>query len=543
MTTIQAWQHIFSNVEKEQSPRKRGGFQTLFHSVELTNAEVEETEARFLYFASKTDQPLKRLFFTIASGKGVVGQIVFLPAPDQFGRGGRYFAHGLVFAPDALAEFQADPFRVFRTFNFITTVDEALAQGDFQSGHIKSVSLDLPNTLAGEVKAARNWSTPELKQLTLLALRVEKQTQERNAITFTGPAQQIEAALEAAFLAVPVSMRPQCSFDTYFYHCNLVSTYFWAIGLPKPSVTIKFAQVNSQTRQAEGDVPTQLDTAYERWVMQSIDVGKLSDIARQRDYAFALGEWLDERSYTLALLDQASPDLINNLFKASPQSVQNAVRRGVAQKLPEETVDRAAAYIYRHTSEQALYKQLRQGFELPHLVQILYDSYVANSFDTPARSEVKALQKLLEQSDHNMLRLFVAYWASLRKELPKALKVADKADYQQFVSTVLKLELIKPFKLLLPERVDDFLDVYLAYDYKNLPDLAETLMKNEHFEQLIRLNDHVGPLSRKNLNKLARLIAEFDQTPKTFQTSVDKAINALPPDEGLIGKIKSLFGD
>ena len=32
MTQIQAWQHIYSNVEKEQSPHNRGGFQTLFYT-------------------------------------------------------------------------------------------------------------------------------------------------------------------------------------------------------------------------------------------------------------------------------------------------------------------------------------------------------------------------------------------------------------------------------------------------------------------------------------------------------------------------------
>ena len=65
MTTIQAWQHIYSNVEKEQSPTKRGGFQTLFYTqAGLTEDEISEMEGRLLYFPDKTAEPVKRLFFT-----------------------------------------------------------------------------------------------------------------------------------------------------------------------------------------------------------------------------------------------------------------------------------------------------------------------------------------------------------------------------------------------------------------------------------------------------------------------------------------------
>ena len=152
MPTIQAWQHIYSNVEQEQSPQGRGGFQTLFYTISgLTEAEVGEMESRLLYFPSQVE-PVKRLFFTISTGKGVVAQIVSLPDPDQFGRKGRYLAHSLVFAPEALAQFEADPFRVFRRFTFFTTVAEALARGNFKTGDIPALSLELPSTAAGEVE-------------------------------------------------------------------------------------------------------------------------------------------------------------------------------------------------------------------------------------------------------------------------------------------------------------------------------------------------------------------------------------------------------
>src|SRR6185503_17857690 len=152
MMFVSAWQHIYSNVEKEQSPHKRGGFQTLFYSHDgLSEAELSEMEGRLLYFPSESE-PVKRLFFTLPGGKGVVAQIVGLPEPDQLGRKGRYLAHSLVFAPETLAQFEADPFRVFRRFRFITTVAEALTTGNFQTGDMPYVSLELPAEANHEIE-------------------------------------------------------------------------------------------------------------------------------------------------------------------------------------------------------------------------------------------------------------------------------------------------------------------------------------------------------------------------------------------------------
>jgi hypothetical protein len=540
MTRVEAWQHIYSNVEKEQSPRGRGGFQTLFYSPGLSEAEIEEMEGRLLYFASKVE-PTKRLFFSTSTGKGAVAQIVPLSATDQYGRGGRYLAHSLVFSPEALAQFEADPFRVFRRFSFIGSVAEALAQGDFKTGHIPAVWLELPATLAGELQAARGWPAPELKKLNLLALRAEAQAQAREAVTFVGQPEQIESALEAAFLAVPAANRPRCSFDSYFYRCNLVATYFWAIGLPEPPVSIKFAQVDGADRQVNGNPPAQAETAYERWAAQMIEAGNLEKIVRERDKAFALGEWLDGHQYELGLLNAASPELIAEIFKASPPSVQSSLQRQVSQKLPPELAGQAASHLFQKTSGAALYRQLRQGFELPELLEALYESYRAKGFKTPAKNELKALDGLVQQTEHKLLRLFLAYWQDEPKQLSELLKWSEEADYRRFSELVLGLELVKPLSLLLPGRGEAFLDLYLALRADHLAELAEALIKNDEIACLSRLTGYVSRLSRQELNKLNKLIEDQAGVPPEFRQAVAKAIAALPPEGGIKGAIKAIW--
>ena len=113
-----AWQHVYTSVEREQSPHDRAGFQTLFYSQSgLTEAEVREMEARLVYFSSDV-KAVKRLFSTTSTGKIMVAQIVLLAEPDRLGRTGRYLAHNLVFDPDAFARVESDPFLVFRQFPF-----------------------------------------------------------------------------------------------------------------------------------------------------------------------------------------------------------------------------------------------------------------------------------------------------------------------------------------------------------------------------------------------------------------------------------------
>jgi hypothetical protein len=542
MTIINAWQHIYSNVEKERSPQGRGGFQTLFYSHNgLSEDEVEEMESYLLYFPSDVE-PVKRLFFATSTGKGVVAQIVFLPNPDQFGRGGRYLAHSLIFAPDDLPRFEADPFRVFRQFSFVATVEDALAKGNFKTGNISTVSLDLPDTPANEVNAARNWPAAELKKLSLLALRAEQQANNREAITVNGQPEEIEQALQAAFLAVPVSNRLHCSFDTYFYRCNLVATYFWAIGLPEPPVSIKFAQVNGPARQVEGQITGQPETAYERWVIQEIDSGNLDGIAGSRDCAFALGEWLDGRAYDLDQLNASSNKLITSMFAVSASSVQRMLRSQIRKKLPVSLVDRAAQQVYRQASALDLYRQLRQGFELSQLVDILYQSYAGENFKEPSRQEVKDLEQLLPQVEHPMLQLFIAYWISPRKDLPTALERTTENNYRQFAKTSKRLELLKPYVLLVPGRGDGFLDLYLNDMKNDLVDLSEALIDVGELDCLVRLNPYLPDLSGKALKKLAKLAEEYPNIPEPFRSAVKQAILAQPEKTGIKGMFRKVFG-
>ena len=542
MTTVQAWQHIYSNVEKDQSPQGRGGFQTLFYTTSgLTADEISEMEGRLLYFPSKTVEPVKRLFFKTTTAKIVVAQIVILPDPDQFGRKGRYLAHALVFTTEDFAKFESDPFRIFRQFSFFTTVAEVLAQGDFKTGNIPSVSLNLTPNLARDVQMAQQWSKVELQKLAFLTLRVEQQTNQRAAIIFAGDPDEIENALEAAFLVAPTALRPSCMFDAYFYRCNLVATFYWAIGLPEAPAAIKFALVDGRSRSVQGAAPIEPETAYERWILAHLAGQTLSEIARQRDEAFAIGAWLDGQTFDLSLLEAASSNLITKVLEVNPQAVQARLRDRIGEQLPQALVDRAADYVFHHQETIDLYRQLRAGFSLPPLLETLFYSYETQKFAEPSRGEVKALGKVLEKNEHGLLHLFVAYWRSTRRYLPDALQSAAETDYRQFVDLALPLQLLRPLKLLAPNRGDIFLDSYLAVGVEDWVELIEALIETGQSACLSRLSGNMAKLPRKTLQGVDRITREQPHTPVDFLDSVRAALAALPPEEGIKGFLRSAW--
>jgi hypothetical protein len=541
MPTLQAWQHIYSNVEKEQSPQRRGGFQTLFYTLAgLTTAEVEEMESRLLYFPS-TVEPVKRLFFTTSTGKGVLAQIVALPEPDQFGRKGRYLAHSLVFAPGALVQFEVDPFRVFRHVNFITTLSTALAQGNFQTGDIPPISLELPPQTTSHLAAAHFWPPVELANLALLALRVERQARKREAVTIAGEPAEIESSLEAAFLVVPMVLRSRCTFDTYFYRCNLVATYFWAIGLPEPPASPKFALVKGATRQVQGVGLLQPETAYERWAVAAIKAGQLVELAQQREPAFALAEWLEGRDCELSFLEAAAPELVTVILKLNPEMVQARLNQRVGEQLPPALVQRVAIHLYRQTTALELYRQLRQGFRLSELLETLHASFAAASFKEPPSAELEALEMVLDQSEQPLLRLFLAYWRSPQHHLLQALEQTDEVTYRQFGETALRLKLVKPPTLLRPGRINAFLDLYLAGQVEDLADVAEALLEIEGPEALARLTGSVQTLPPQELKRLAQLVNSRSNIPESFQVAVQEAMAVLPTESGLKGHLQAAW--
>jgi hypothetical protein len=542
---VQAWQHIYASVERDQSPRDRAGFQTLFYSRPgLTEAEVKEMEARLVYFPS-TIEPVKHLCSAISTGKVLVAQIVHLPEPDRLGRKGRYLAHNLVFEPAAFERIEYDPFLVFRQFPFVTTVAQALEAGDPGTGEMPPVSFQVARSPTCGIEAARAWPEQDLGHLALLALRAGRLAGDRLSVAFIGEPAQVESALEAAFLAVPTSLRPRCGFDTYFHGCNPVSVYYWAIGLLETPGNRRLFRVDAQSRCLEGHVAGRPETAYERWAVACIEERRLEMLGRYRDHAFALCEWLEGRACADSLAGAAPVEVVDSVFRFNRDRVRALLRAKLEEALPDVLVRRAFQHLDARTTE--LVGQLRGRFRLPDLMEALYRAYGAQGFHAPPPEEMQAIEWLLHRADHAFLRLLHICWTDQSFDaLHRELRLLDDDAYRRFVKTALRFGFVKVRALPIPGRGDAFLDVYLDADGSarvGLAALVRALLNVGEARSLERLTSYVQAQPERELRALARIVAKTPGVPPPFRHAVGDAVAALPPGKaGLLTQLVDEWG-
>jgi hypothetical protein len=232
-------QLVFARLDRNQSPRRREGFQTAYTSPGyLGPKDLEAIEERLAFFPS-LERRQKRLFFTAPSGLVVVARIVATEDRDASGRGGCYVAHALLIRPALFDSVDANPFVFLDNVPFFESLAGALAAGDMATGSIPPLpwqASEAPFTeslpIAEETRrVAASFPfrppNPRVERPRSPDARVADPS-DRNQLS--GPEQEIAATLRAVWPLLPAAWRPDCSFDTDFEGCNPAATRYWATG-------------------------------------------------------------------------------------------------------------------------------------------------------------------------------------------------------------------------------------------------------------------------------------------------------------------------
>lgn len=261
-------QLVFARLDRNQSPRRREGFQTAYTTPGyLGPKDLEAIEERLAFFPSP-ERRQKRLFFTAPSGLVVVARVVATEDRDASGRGGCYVAHALLIRPALFDSVDANPFVFLDNMPFFENLADALAAGDMATGSIPPLAWQAPYApfteslpLAEEtrrVAAAFSFRppTPLVERPRSPDVRVSDPS-DRNQLS--GPEQEIAATLRAVWPLVPAAWRPDCSFDTDFEGCNPAATRYWATG---QRAAVKGPQVRSGSPAPS---PTSPYGSWVRW--------------------------------------------------------------------------------------------------------------------------------------------------------------------------------------------------------------------------------------------------------------------------------------
>jgi len=337
---IKAWQHIYASVRETESPRRRGGYQTVFYTQHGLRAEtVEEIERRMAYFAGEGATP-KRLFFPAGSGWQVLSQITPVPDVDEFGRGGLYLAHSLIFSVEDAQQLGVRLLQLFREKYFVTSIQEAVERGgDLSTGNIPLCEVDVPETRCAQEEVPA-WVQSNWKILLRYVLRAEDMEKEGKRLALVGSPEEIFDTLFHSLRSVPSELVRLCSFDTFFDAQRSIparSPYFLAVGVREAPASSRFipmlvSEDSNQPEQppVEEAIPSPR-LIYLRWA----EATRFDAVEKDKDLAYALSMWL--WSYSPDTAPREEPErykaVIEGIFRQEPER-HKAVIEGIFRQEP-----------------------------------------------------------------------------------------------------------------------------------------------------------------------------------------------------------------
>lgn len=549
---IEIGQHIYGNVEKDVSPARVGGFQTLFYTREyLSERESEEIEGRLVYYPSAV-QPVKLLFFGLSSGKIVISQIVPVADIDRFGRKAGYIAHSFVFKVDDFARIKCNPSVAFHLLKnkFVSITAEALQLPGIETTYISAARLEMPNDVIETLEfqaldEIKKWNVDELKKLAHGAVNYSKMREEQKSFVLSGSPEDIQNTLMVIFLFLPDEFRLNCSFDTYSYGCNPVANYFWALGYPTPPASSpRFIFVNATEKKIQLEIPPPV-YPYERWLFASISQQRFSDIVSNRAVALQLQRLLLDESYDYRLLRTVSPNLIVDFLAINWGYVASKAERNLRNVLGPHLAARLSNQIlsrYQLSGHEMLLSALAYGFDQEEIANQLYLSLLQKE---PSHEEIMELCNLSELGKHEPLAVLVSFWKQDYRGFKVRLDSLPPGGYQEVIELLTAGDMVPLDKLFSAPHANIFFDTFIRFAQhkpqlkKLTPELVKNCIEMDQGNALIRLVPLLGDLELKELTSLRNVVQKREQqVPPVFFEYLDAAIASAKANKSSKGIFK-----
>lgn len=528
MPKLYAWQHIYANVERNESPSKTAGFQTLFYTREgLSETEVSDIEERVFYITGDHN-PVKRICFRLGTDKLVVGQVTPVEGQDNAGRSGLYVAHSLIFRTSEFEAANINPMQLFELTVFAKTTAGALAKGDPKSGNIPEVLLDIPKSKP----ATQTWASTQFRQLAQLAINHKAVADDRAAVAFIGSTNEIETALQHALTVVPPQILPYCSFDTFFERGGKLNiTYCWGTGFSSTPRQKTYVLVDAAKREVQhpGELATPI-TSYGRWVDAMLEKDDYAGVLANKREAYLVTNYLDNKEGDLKALDGVDASLLASLMEANQEVVKRRLLRQLSANLPKVIATRLHPVVSAHMAPIDLLDSIQDGFKIGDLQNHLFEAYQSTGFNAPDKTERKALAELLETHPHQKLESLLLIWGDGSWGLPvskwrikSGLKSMDAAAYTAFWNLAVPTKLVDPARLLVDGKAVLFTEQATATNVmppEVIPDLVSALVKAKTLDPLDRLAPYLNELDEKQIKKVKRALKGINSLPSAFQETL-----------------------
>ncbi|HOW69626.1 MAG TPA: hypothetical protein PKY77_03410 [Phycisphaerae bacterium] len=543
MIELRAGQILYTRLSKDRSRSGKDGYQTLCCTrAIISDTELPEIEARFLYFPTETSPP-KHVFFGTRGGKLVLARITRLGETDDHGRL-ISIAHGVVFVAADLIRAGLLPLAVFEVFPFLTDLRRALEVDQGRSGDAPPVTIAVPDPVPPS--EAGRWSLEELRKLAFYALRAQRLAEKNTALAMTGSPESILAVMGVAQAMLPPARYGECPMDTYFVDahrnpCNLHGNYCWAVGLPEPPRFGNFIMVDAEKCRINDNPSWKPADAYECWLAAKLAAGRLDEIVRDKG-------GVDHVSRALAgesLGEAVPPRVIEEVCRAGPELVRSGLRDRMARLIGGVLADRLVDSVMAGMTPAEMLERLGGGFEAAALLQHLFEHYAANRFRRPAAEELKALGSVLEAHPRRKLQLLWAAWGGEDAAIQRAGRAFDDAGYEQACVLFLDYGLPEVLGLVQPGRGTAFLRGYLASDRAHaipLPGLVDRLLQAGEDAALDLLEPRLARLPLEDLKELRRLCKRMKSKRSLFKETLESAYREALKERGLFAQLRHKFG-
>lgn len=520
MTVVKAWQYIYSHVEKEQSPQRQRGFQTLFYSHEgLNMADLQILERR-VFLDVMSGVPYKRQCYSLSGGRVVVAQAVPLPEPDRMGRGGRYLFHNLIIEARDWERIGCHPFSIFAQQLFFTRLEAVLEQGDFVSGNIKPLSVDVKeiNEAARIESLATNWSSDALIGLGWLALHAADLQQKQKRLALVGSQEVILNTLELAFLLASLEARKHCSFDTNFYRSDYTRTPVWMAGF-STSPAPEYAEISSASLLHSHIVSIQPKTPFEQWWLERIRSREFGEYVAQRDLALAMDSILQgtETEAGARKIRVARPEELSSFSRANVTSLQSLGEKAISRTFPAELTPRIVSEFI--AVPENWWQVILDGMSLQDAAKRVDSIY--RYHPAPSKRESVALEQLATQSQYEPLMFKVAFWGRAQNPTVwgKMLKEMSLQNYSTTGMELVKSRDINLFDWLCENKIDTWLNLSLPILASGqIVNAASCLVSAHRGDLLELLTPKVGSMSRAEQIALKKILQEYaDLAPSLWR--------------------------
>jgi hypothetical protein len=266
MITINAGELFYSRVEAPYSPSRKAGYQIVYQTPDISDAEAREIEVKIKCFeAHKTD--IRHQYFRLSTGRValVASQRIDEIDPvitDRTGRRGPFVAHCLVIEPGDFAQIDHDPFVVFETAldAFVSEPRAMIAikekAQDYRELNLEpfdgSVSFDDFDFDVGE------WTVDEFAKLWYHAADAARMVGAKQSLyLLTSDSYETYELFRLMFRFLAPAQRLECAFNTFVDGCVPMPGVYWAVAGTRRSSDPNFwrAQLDRHAVEYRGPTP------------------------------------------------------------------------------------------------------------------------------------------------------------------------------------------------------------------------------------------------------------------------------------------------